>query len=295
MSTQSPKGRWVYSWEFKKYFFIDEQNRIIDPEVAQLQKPANLPHVLTPTSIQRTVAPAPNQRNVVQRNVAPAPNQRSAAPAVQRNVAPAPTRRTVSPAQVQRNAAPAPRPVPQQRRNVVPAPAVRSVPQQRNVAPAVQKQTTVIPAPANFAQRLAAPTTRVQRTTPRSQPRCNRSASVSSSGSTRSASSRRSASTKKTERYQKVVLRRQAVLRRGPSLNTRVVENIDQNTEVWIDSQSVLSIWYNDNLRKRVKIIDPENGKKKGWVTVETEKGKLYRKSTAPGSIDFSHWYYKYL
>jgi hypothetical protein len=284
MSTQSPKGRWVYSWEFKKYFFIDEQNRIIDPEVAQLQKPANLPNVLTPISIQRTVAPAaPIQRNEVQRNVAPAPNQRI--------VAPAPTRRTVSPAQIQRNVAPAPRPVPQQRRNVAPAP----VPQQRNVAPAVQRQTTVIPAPANFAQRLAAPTTRVQRTTPRAQPRRNRSASVSSSGSSRSArstSSRRSASAKKTERYQKVVLRRQAVLRRGPSLNTRVVENLDQNTEVWIDSQSVLSIWYNDNLRKRVKIIDPKNGKKKGWVTVETENGKLYRKSTTPGTIDFSYWYY---
>lgn len=285
MSTQSPKGRWVYSWEFKKYFFIDEQNRIIDPEVAQLQKPANLPNVLAPTSTQRTVAPAaPIQRNVVQRNVAqknvaPAPNQRIVAPAVQRQ-APAPTRRTVSPAQTQRNVTPAPRPVPQQR---------------RNVAPAVQRQTTVVPAPANFAQRVAAPTTRVQRTAPRAQTRRNRSASVSSSGSTRSArsvSSRRSTSTKKAERYQYVVLKRQAVLRRGPSLTTRVVKNLDQGTEVWIDAQSVLTICVNDNLRKRVKIIDPEDGKKKGWVTVETAKGKLYRKSTNPATIDPSQWYY---
>lgn len=270
MSTQ-PKGRWVYSWEFKKYFFIDEQNRIIDPEVAQLQKPANLSNVLTPAQTQKAVAPAPIQRNVVQRTVAPAP--------VQRNIAPAPARRTVSPAQIQRNVTPAP---PQQR-NVAPAPVQRA-----NPAP-VQRQTTVVPAPANFAQRLAAPTTRVQRTAPqvqprRSVPRQNRSASVSSSGSARSASSKRStssrSSTKKTERYQIVYLNRKAVVRSAPFPNTRVIKNLDKDAEITIDTFSVRTIWYNDNMRKRIKIVDPERDDKKkvGWITVETDSGRLYRK-----------------
>lgn len=259
--TQPTKGRWVYSYQFSKHFFIDEQGRIIDPEVANLTKPLTLQ-----TPVQNAV-PAP-----VQRPVAPAPVQRPVAPApVQRIVAPAPVQRIVAPAPVQRHvAAPVPRPVapaPVQRNTVVsryavPAPVVAPAPVQTHVAP------TPSPARNNRAY--------VNRRT--------RSASVSSSGSSRSNSSRRSNTSNRRprakathERFQKVWLNRQAVLRRGPSLTTRVKKNLDKDTQITVDTSVVVNIYYRDNLRKRIKVIAPIVG----WVTVETEKGRLYRKCQA--------------
>lgn|ERR1719203_520299 len=258
INTQPTKGRWVYSYQFSKHFFIDEQGRIIDPDVAKITKPLTLQ-----TPVQNA-APAPVQRNVgpapVQRIVAPAPVQRNVAPVpVQRNVA-APVPRPVAPALVQRNVV------------VVPAvtrPVVRAPPVQRRVAPA-PVQRRVAPAPTPARNNLAY----VNRAT--------RSASVSSSGSSRSNSSRRSnASTRrpkaKSTRFQKVWLNRQAVLRRGPSLTTRVKKNLDKDTQITVDTSVIVNIFVRDNLRKRIKVISPITG----WVTVETEKGRLYRKCQA--------------
>lgn len=221
MFTQ-PQGRWIYSWEFSKYFFIDEQSRIIDPEIAQFPKPWGPPAANNATQTQR-------------------------------NVVPAPVRGTVAPAPVQKTVVPVPR-------NVALVPRQRITPAQRNVAPA----------PANYAQKLAASTRR-----PAS--RQTRSASVSSSGSSRSFSTKKSKTSTKTKRYQKVYLNRVAVLRKGPSLNTRVKENLEINTEVTVDTANVINIYYNDNLRKRIKVVAPVEG----WVTVETETGRLYRKCQA--------------
>lgn len=270
MSTQQPKGRWVYSWEYSKYFIIDEQDRIIDPDVARIPIPANLGNVTAP--IQRKVAPA--------------------AP-IQRNAASARTRRTVSPAPVQRNVAPAQRPAPVQQRNVAPRPVPRTaVLATFNLSGGriVQQTNTTIPVPANFAQTFAAPNTRTQRVAPRR----NRSASVSSSGSTRSVSSKRSTTSKKNtapQKYQKVYLNRAAVVRKCPSLNTRVIENLEEDAEIFVDTSSIMNIWYNDNLRKRIKVVEEHEFRgwiTKGWVTVETEKGRLYRKTRA--SFKSSGW-----
>lgn len=247
--TQQPsKGRWVYSYQFSKHFFIDEHGRIIDPDVANITKPLTLQ-----TPVQNA-APAP-----VQRNVAPAPVQRNVAPApVQRNVA-APVPRPVAPAPVQRNVVV----VPAVTRPVAPAPV------QRRAAPApVQRRVAPAPTPARNNRAY------VNRGT--------RSASVSSSGSSRSNSSRRSnTSTRRPkatrERYQKVWLNRQAVLRRGPSLTTRVKKNLDKDTQITVDTSIIVNIYYRDNLRKRIKVISPAVG----YVTVETEKGRLYRKCQA--------------
>jgi len=258
MNIQPPKGRWVYSWEFSKFFFIDEQDRIIDPDVANIQKPLNLrAPVVNAASVpvQNVVAPAP-----VQSRVAPTP---AAAPAVQRNVALAPVPR---PAPAQRYVAPSP---PQ--RYVAPAPVPRlPVPARRRVTPSPSTSRNTRTVVVN---------------------RGTRSASVSSSGSSHSNASRRSTTSsrkpKTTQRYQKVWLNRDAVLRRGPSLNTRVKANLDKDTKITVDTSSIINIYYNDNLRKRIKVVEYRDyGRNrgwntKGWVTVETEKGRLFRKCQA--------------
>jgi len=219
MPTQ-PQGRWIYSWGFSKYFFIDEQSRIIDPEIAQFPKPWG--------------PPAANNAIQTQRNVAP-------------------HRGTVAPHRgFQKTVVPVPR-------NVAFVPRQRITPAQRNVAP-----------PANYAQKLAA-------STRRHASRQTASASVSSSGSSRSFSTKKSKTSTRTKRYQKVYLNRVAVLRKGPSLNTRVKENLEINTEITVDTANVVNIYYNDNLRKRIKVVAPVEG----WVTVLTETGRLYRKCQA--------------
>merc|ERR1712007_418535 len=159
-------------------------------------------------------------------------------------------------------------------------------PVQRFVAPA-PVQRYVAPAPA---RRRATPSPSTSRNT-RTVHRGTRSASVSSSGSSRSNASRRSTTSsrkpKTNQRYQKVWLNRDAVLRRGPSLNTRVKANLDKDTKITVDTSSIINIYYNDNLRKRIKVVEYRDyGRNrgwstKGWVTVETEKGRLYRKCQA--------------
>jgi hypothetical protein len=258
-NTQPTKGRWVYSYQFSKHFFIDEQGRVIDPDVANLTKP-----LIAQPAVQNAAAP-------VQRFVAPAPVQRPIAPApVERPVAPAPVQRYVAPAPVQRYvAAPVPRPV-------APAPVQRNVVVTNWAGPAPIQRHVAAPVP-----RPVAPTPSLARTGRAYVNRRTRSASVSSSGSSRSNSSRRSNTSARRpkakathERFQKVWLNRQAVLRRGPSLTTRVKKNLDKDTQITVDTSVVVNIFYRDNLRKRIKVVSPIVG----WVTVETEKGRLYRK-----------------
>jgi len=152
--------------------------------------------------------------------------------------------------------APANAPVPQ-RPNNRPSTTVAS---RRSPAPAPRPQWTTI---TNSGKRTVTPQNR------RPPARRTRSASVSSSGS-----SVRSRSNSKSVfvRYPSYYLNRQAVVRSGPSLNTRVKENLKEGTEITTDEVHTRTIFYNGNLRKRIKIVKPLVG----WVTVETEKGKLY-------------------
>ena len=242
-------------------------------------------------AMPRIVAPAPIPAPVVQPQIAPAPVPSFVAPAPMPSfVAPAPVPNFVAPAPVPSYGAPAPMPsfvapvpVPS---FVAPAPMpsygapvpvpsfVTPAPVQRIVAP----RTAPAPAPARTTVHRSSAT---RDTGHRASP-STRSASVSSSGSSQSHASRSSttSSRKRTaprQQFQTVWLNRAAILRKGPSLNTKFKGNLEKDTSIVIDTTSIVNIYYNDNLRKRIKIICP----KEGWVTVETEKGRLFRKCQA--------------
>lgn len=282
------KGRLVYCETLSKQVFIDGFNRIIDPSFAPVR---NIP-------VQQNISkPEPVQRSQPQ-----LPRPQPVQPCAQGgNVSrPQPARR--EPVFSQEWSTPkthsvsAPNPVPRSAAQNVPMHVASNQVVQRPSTPMTnQRQPTrsrpVTPA-QSFAQRMSATNTQTRpaaasqnvrqrmssasRNTPRS--RRTRSASVSSSGSTRSNISRKSNTTRKNKestRYRQYYLNRKAVLRRGPSLNTRVIANLDANVEITVDESTVVTIMYNDDLRRRIKVIAP----KQGWVTVATERGKLYRRS----------------
>jgi len=302
MSTQQQQplqGQWVYSYNLSRQVYIDEHGRILDPAYTKipLAKPVET----------ATIQPRPTQ-NQTQHTAPAVPKQQQ--PPVER---------------VQRRQT-QPQPVPQRQRTVA-APSVASQPQStarqptnsRNSVPRrpSQNRTTAPAAPVPalapksesngwvtmakpknvhnpvFGHHATARRAPVRNNTGNRNPsaRGTRSSSVSSSGSSvrsRSNSTQRSASKAKAfERYPSYYLKRTAVVRSGPSLNTRVIANLEAGTEITTDEVNVRTIYVNDNLRKRIKIFFEKTEKrdgrevvrsKYGWITVETEQGKLYHR-----------------
>jgi hypothetical protein len=248
MSTQQPlKGNWVYSYNLSKQLFVDEHGRILDPSATKIPLP------------QRVVAPTVQSTTVQDQTQAAAPVQKQQQPPVQRA-----QRR-----QTQRQT------VPQRPRTAMVPATANIVPAQRQINQNNGPRATTAPAPAPSQWTRVTKTGNI--TVPnrnnnrpagnRNTSRATRSASVSSSGS-----SVRSRSNTTFVRYPSYYLNRKAVVRSGPSLNTRVKVNLEAGTEITTDEVHTRTIFYNGNLRKRIKIIKPEVG----WVTVETEQGKLY-------------------
>jgi hypothetical protein len=314
MSTQQQpaKGSYTYSLNMSKWLFVDEFGRILDPESTKIPLP---PRVVTKNQNQTqtaTIQKGPwiefqengptmqtQPQTVPQRPrtaLVPAPAPVPQRPTTVNTAAPVPQRRR--PAVVAPAFNPAPAPVPRRPRTVV-APMNTAAPAPQRPRPAVvapaynpapvpqrprnRNNRPVAPAPpapkpqsndwsrVRNTRRTPAPAAPVRRNAPtrtqRTPSRGTRSASVSSSGS-----SVRSRSKSTFNRYPSYFLNRQAVVRSGPSLNTRVKENLDAGTEITTDEVHIRTIWYNFNQRKRIKIVKPIVG----WVTVETEQGKLY-------------------
>jgi len=297
MSTQQPlKGQWVYSYNLSKQVYIDEHGRILDPEYTKipLAKPVETA-TIQPRPIQNQTqhaAPAvPKQQQPPVERVQRRQTQPQPVPQRQRTVAPQP-QPTVRQPTNSSNSVPR---RPNQNRTRAPAAAPAPAParkSQSNGWVSIEKPKNThnpVFGCSNTARRAPVRNNTGSRNT---SVRRNRSTSVSSSGSSvrsrSNSSTKRSASKAKAfERYPSYFLKRKAVVRSGPSLNTRVIANLEAGTEITTDEVNVRTIFVKDNLRKRIKIsfekTETRDGKetvrsKWGWITVETEQGKLYHR-----------------
>lgn len=269
LAQQPNQGRWVYSYSLSRNLFIDENNRIIDP-------------LIDPSVSKLSSGPAmPVARNAVVKNVQQ-PVQLS-------QPAPRNAQQTVQ------NSQPAPRNVQQTIQNSQPvfhsanggANQTQMASASRNAQRPVRNSQ---PAVRSFANSLGNNVQESRRT---------RSASVSSSGSTRSNISRRSNTSRQSQaskkssssnrnqkpsRYNWYYLNRDTVVRKGADLWTAVKENLSADEKILVDEANTVTIYWKDNLRKRIRLLKPV----KGWITVETEQGKIYRKCAT--SLDQLTW-----
>jgi len=271
--TQSAASSWI---DTEKVLTIQIQPQIVPQRTIPAVVPAPAPvvpprpHFVTPAANPTPAPVVRSRQNIV--NPTPAPVVRSRRNIVSPAAIPAPAPVVRSRQNIVKPATnPAPAPVVRRRPRVM-APANAPVPQRPNNRPSTTVAPRRSPAPAPRPQWTTVTNSGKRTVTPisrRPPARRTRSASVSSSGS-----SVRSRSNSKSGfvRYPSYYLNRKAVVRSGPSLNTRVKENLDAGTEITTDEVHTRTIFYNGNLRKRIKIVKPLVG----WVTVETEKGKLY-------------------
>lgn len=291
MSTQQPKGNWVYSHNFSQRVFVQDvgvapwtENPTVSEGFRPIQQPVNsvfqpttgLQQVLIggqPAYIMATppsyflAPPAPTQSPTQVMAPHPVYTGTVPTPAFAAATPPPPHSGTyVAEPEKSVNAAVSTKPavtVAAPTKVVAPSPSPRSVSpkaEPENLNSKVWADKTKEAQKKEILRKAKRSNRRFGATSRRSS---TRSSSASSSGS----------SSHSTKRCLKTYfLDRDAVLRKGPSMDSKKILDVYQNKRIIVDEAQIVKVKHNGVVRKRIKMIKPFTG----WISVETAKGPMY-------------------